>query len=81
MDCVEAKRSAEARAAVPVVDGRGQLQLGACQPLYGASSMPPTARRRSPRTRSSRCCRAWTWATYGATYYIIRTRSYRFSTW
>ena len=36
VDCGEAKRSAEARAAVPVVDGRGQLQLGACQPLYEA---------------------------------------------
>ena len=36
VDCGEAKRSAEARAAVPVVDGHGQLQLGACQPLYEA---------------------------------------------
>ncbi len=36
VDCGEAKRSAEARAAVPVVDGHGQLQLGACQPLYDA---------------------------------------------
>ena len=36
VDCGEGKRSAEARAAVPVVDGHGQLQLGACQPLYEA---------------------------------------------
>ena len=36
VDCGDAKRSAEARAAVPVVDGSGQLQLGGCQPLYEA---------------------------------------------
>ena len=36
MDCAEARRSAEVRAAVPVIDGGGQLQLGGCQPLYEA---------------------------------------------
>ena len=36
VDCGDAKRSAEVRAAVSVADGAGQLQLGGCQPLYEA---------------------------------------------